>query len=94
MPEKGLFSFENIKSTVVGVFLIGAAWARLEYKMDEMNTATKTLLEKYVIANDYDKKIIGYQIDQIKAQLDVNTMTIKAITEFIKPEEVRRKKYN
>lgn len=88
-----LFSFENIKGALVGVFLIGAAWTRLEYKMDQQNTATKVLLEKYVISNDYDKKILGYQLEQLRAQVDINTVTIKAITEFIKPEEVRPKKY-
>lgn len=93
MPEKSLFSFDNIKTSLVTVFFIGCAWTRLEYKMDEMNTATKVLLEKYVLTNDFEKKMLSYRIDELKAQVDINTMTIKAITEFIKPDEIKRKKY-
>lgn len=75
------------------VFLIGAAWTRLEYKMDQMNTATQVIIEKYVISNDKDKEIFLMKIQSVQSQLDVNTVTIKAITEFIKPEEVKPKNY-
>lgn len=88
-----LFSFDNIKSALVGVFLIGAPWTRLEYKMDQMNTATQVIIEKYVISNDKDKEIFLMKIQSVQSQLDVNTVTIKSITEFIKPEEVKPKNY-
>lgn len=69
------------------MFLIGGAWARLEYKMDEGNKAVQVMIEKYVISNDYDKKILSMEISNLKTQVDVNSLTIKAITEFIKPEK-------
>lgn len=94
MPEeKKLFSNDQVIRLVISVFLIGGAWARLEYKMDEMNTATKTVLEKYVILNDKDKEILLMKFTQVKAQVDLNTTAIEAIADFIKPEEPKLKKY-
>lgn len=91
--EKKLLSFENVKSSLVAVFFIGAAWTRLEYKMDEMNTATKNLLEKYVIANDLQKEMLSYRITELKNKVDENAIDIVAINEFLKPDEIRPKKY-
>jgi len=92
--EKRLLSFDNVKSSLVAVFFIGAAWTRLEYKMDQMNTDTKNLLEKYVIANDLQKEMLSYRITELKNKVDANTYEIGVINEFLKPDEIRPKKYS
>lgn len=91
-PKK-LFSNEQVFRLLTVVFMIGGAWARLEYKMDAAAAEQKNLLEKYIISNNGDKALINFEMANIRSQLDVNTTTIKAITEFIKPEEPKRKNY-
>jgi len=91
--EKRLFSFEKVKSSIVAVFFIGAAWTRLEYKMDAMNTDTKNLLEKYVISNDLQKEMLSYRISELKATVENNTTDIISIKEFLKPDEIKPRKY-
>lgn len=93
--DKKLFSNEEVRRLLIGMFLIGGAWARLEYKMDAAAVEQKNLLREYIIANDKDKVIIDIELANMHQQLDVNTTTIKAITEFIKPNEpeIKRKNY-
>lgn len=75
------------------IFLIGVAWARLEYKSEKQFQEMKALFQVYVEKNDGEKKMLTYQLGEVKNQVDVNTLTIKAITEFVKPEDVRRRRY-
>jgi len=91
--EKKLFSNEQVIRLLIGMFLIGAAWARLEYKIDKKFDETRSMFREYVIANDAEKKAMMVQMATLKDQLDINTMTIKAIADFIKPDEVERKYY-
>lgn len=91
--EKKLFSTDQWLRIIIGVFAIGAAWSRLEYKMDQMNEKTNSMFREYIIANDADKKAITVQMTSFKEQLDLNSMAIKAIADFIKPEDVEWKEY-
>lgn len=94
MPEeKKLFSNDQVIRLLVGTFLIGGAWMRLEFKMDQMNDSTKAMFREYIIANDKDKIAVEVRLQNFKDQLDVNTMTIKAIADFIKPDEPKIEKY-
>ena|ERR1700748_3835474 len=89
-----LFSFDNIKSVIGGVILISLAWARLEYKSNEQHQELKAMIEKYIVSNDKDKEMLAYQLGELRDQVDVNTITIKAITDFIKPDgpEIKRRR--
>lgn len=83
---------ESIKSLSI-IFVIGVAWARMEYKSDKQYQEIKEVLSVYVANNEKDKEMLTYKIGELRNQVDVNTLTIKTITEFVKPEDVRRRRY-
>lgn len=93
--EKSLFNFDNIKSAFVFVFLVGGAWARLEYKIDQSNLAVQTMFEKYVIQNEGEKKIQALELGAVRRSVDFNSSRIEDIQEFLKPEspEIKHKNY-
>lgn len=94
--EKNSFlNFDSFKSVIIGVFLIGGAWARLEYKIDQSNLAVQVMFEKYVIQNEGEKKITSIEISAIKKNVDFNSSRIEDIQEFLKPEspEIKHKNY-
>lgn len=95
MPEKNLFSFENIKTSLIGMFLIGGAWARLEYKIDQSNLAVQTMFEKYVIQNEGEKKIQAIEMGALRNRIDFNGSRIEDLQEFVRPEEpkIKSKRY-
>lgn len=84
---KKLFSVEQVFRVLTGMFLIGAAWARLEYKTDSANAAMLAVFEKYVIQNEADKKMMKYQYDALAKQVEVNELTIRTIANYLKPDE-------
>lgn len=89
--EKSLFSFDNMKSVLLGVFLIGGAWARLEYKIDQSNLAVQVMFEKYVIQNEGEKKIQAIEVSQLRKAMDFNSARIEDIQEFLRPEDPKIK---
>lgn len=88
-PEKtqSLFSFENIKSVIVGVFLIGAAWSRMEYKINEMSVQMLNKIDMHIQADGWEKKEIKKDVSELN--VSVNTMKEYLNSEFIRPEAPR-----
>lgn len=69
------------------LFMAGLAFARNEYNVSQIRQSLSFVIEKYVITNDYDKKIININIDNLRTQVDINSKIVKQMAEFIKPDE-------
>ncbi len=101
ITDKKLFTTNEIVKGLVFAFLFGGAWVRFEYSVDRISDKQEilmqqqqTILEKYIITNDYDKKILNMRIEQLenrlKTQTDGNFKEVDN-TFFVKPDELKIK---
>lgn len=95
LTNKRPFPTDQVLRLATALFLIGAAWARLEYKMDAATAETRSIFKEYVVQNEADKKMIKYQHDILVKQVEVNELTIQTIANYLKPDEptIRDKRY-
>jgi lysyl-tRNA synthetase class I len=73
------------------MFLIGGAWARLEYKMNELSDRTLKKIDEHIISDRFEKQIIESKIASLERKLDNATEYIQDYSpkEFVRPSETR-----
>lgn len=81
---------------VVGtVFLMGVAWARLEYKVDQRFDELVTIIKVNAATDFEQKKSYDKEISELRAKIE--KMEDKAQeyfkTEYLRPEEPKLKRY-
>lgn len=71
------------------MFLIGGAWARLEYKMDESSAAILKKIDEHIISDKFEKQIMQTEINSLKADLTKAKEYVELYTqkEFLRPSE-------
>jgi len=71
------------------MFLIGGAWARLEYKMDESSAAILKKIDEHIISDKFEKQIMQTEINSLKADLTKAKEYVEPHTqkEFLRPSE-------
>ncbi len=76
---------------IVGAFIIGGAWYRLEYKMDELSSAILKKVDEHIIADGFEKKAIEAKIYQLSERIDKAEDFVLNNTqkEFLRPSETR-----
>lgn len=76
---------------IVPVFLIGGAWARLEYKMNETSERILKKIDEHIIADRFEKQIIDTRITEVNKRIDNAAEYVDANTpkEFLRPSETR-----
>ncbi len=73
------------------MFLIGGAWARLEYKMNESSERILKRIDEHIIADRFEKQIIEAKITRLVERLDNAQEYVEnnSSREFIRPSETR-----
>lgn len=93
VTDKKTFTNSEIIRGLMLAFVIGGGIARFEYKTDKIDDKMKVIaerqqviLEKYMISNNYELKILSTKLENtIEDQIKIN----KIIADYIKPEETR-----
>ena len=96
VTDKKTFTNSEIIRGLVLAFAIGGGIARFEYKTDKIDDKMKVIaerqqviLEKYMISNNYELKILSTKLENtIEDQVKIN----KIIADYIKPEEITIKR--
>lgn len=76
---------------ILGAFVIGGAWARLEYKSNELGEQILKKIDEHIIADGYEKRALQLTINQLSQRLDkAEELVLGAVQkEFIRPSETR-----
>lgn len=96
VTDKKTFTNSEIIRGLMLAFVIGGGIARFEYKTDKIDDKMKVIaerqqviLEKYMISNNYELKILSTKLENtIEDQVKIN----KIIADYIKPEEITIKR--
>lgn len=80
---------------VGAAFIVGGAWYRLEYKMDEASEKLLKRIDEHILADKFEKQILQSQITELSKTIANMQDEAKEYfkTEFVRPEDIRRKKY-
>lgn len=73
-------------------FIIGVAWNRLEYKMDEVGNKLVKKIDEHIISDGFEKKIIQTKMEEMSASIeDLNAeiSSLKNNSAFIRPDDIR-----
>jgi len=78
---------------IVGAFVIGGTWVRLEYKMDESFSKMLKRIDEHILADRYEKQILQTQISELNNKLSPTDEYVDAYNpkKFIRPEDTERK---
>lgn len=76
---------------IVYAFVIGGAWARLEYKMNESSGQILKKIDEHIIADGFEKRALQLTINQLSERLDKAEEVVlgNIQKEFIRPSETR-----
>ncbi len=76
---------------LASMFLIGGAWARLEYKMNESSERILKRIDEHIIADKFEKQILEAKIAQLSEKLEKATEYGQDYSpkEFVRPSETR-----
>lgn len=72
-------------------FMIGGAWARLEYKSNELSRQILKKIDEHIIADGFEKQILGNKLTSLEkriSSLEYST-GYQNTTEFIRPNDLR-----
>lgn len=75
----------------MGAFVIGGAWARLEYKSNELGEQILKKIDEHIIADGFEKKALEVKLTQLSERLDkAEELVMGAVQkEFIRPSETK-----
>ena len=93
VTDKKTFTNNEIIRGLILAFVIGGGIARFEYKTDKISNDQQVIkillekqLEKYIMSNDYELKIIRNELADLKEETTkLSSGSLK--NSFIKPEE-------
>lgn len=91
--ESKFFTVERVVTAVVYAFIIGGAWVRLEYKMNEASDKLLKKIDEHLITDGFEKQIEAIRITQLEKKVEFNASRIADLEEFIRPEEPKIKTY-
>jgi len=94
MPKEEIFKspWINVLSKgIAGAFLIGVAWNRLEYKLDQTSEKILKKIDEHILSDGFEKQIMNSRIDELNEK--VKALQYKADRyqpdEFVRPSEPR-----
>lgn len=97
MPKETLTTLLNspFAKFIGGAFLVGMAWARLEYKIDAFSTQLLKKIDEHIISDGFEKQLIQVQLTAISSRVTNLEDDFSDYKEAIKPDEptIKPKKY-
>ena len=76
---------------VAGAFLIGVAWNRLEYKLDQNSEKILKKIDEHILADGYEKQAMNKEISELNEKIRELEYKYNSYSpdEFVRPSEPR-----
>ncbi|MFA7287656.1 MAG: hypothetical protein WC055_02135 [Melioribacteraceae bacterium] len=82
---------KTIGKAVIWAFFVGAAWQRLEYKIDETTEKVIKKIDEHIISDKFEKQMLSNELSQLRSMVEDVQDQVKQINPnaFVRPDEVR-----